>query len=187
LPRKTSVGFRACGLFGTDVRNFSLPKWNGVLFYFTSNEFLLLGWPNRDRSRLLRWENTGLTLHHRPSRPSFGLSYVFCRKQSYLWRKCISASLLRRPTDLPRWHYNLATWPAHWAQIIQGPWVVGLRRFIRILAGNLGSLPKKGFKFFQSELFGAPFHLLLISWTYGFCRLKSGQGYDAHPSANHRV
>jgi hypothetical protein len=193
-------GFRKTAFALKNISGFSClwPFWDGrEEFFFTQMEwrpFLFhkqrvsfVGMAEQGPIPAFKWKSTGLTLHHRPHRSSFGLNYVLFRRQSYRWRKCIAASLMRRPIDLPCWHYSRETWPIHWAQIIQKPWSVGLRRFIRILAVNLGSMPKKGFKFFQSELFGAPFHQLLISWTYGFCRLKSGQGYDAHPSANHRV
>lgn len=164
---------------------FSPKEWRPFLFH--KHHVAFIGMAEQAPIPISDWQSTGLTLHHRPSRPSFGLSYVFLRKQSYLWRECIAASLMLRPIDLPRWHYSRKTWPTHWAQIIHKPWSVGLRRFTRILAGNLSVVPRRGLRFCQTELLGGPLHQLYISWAFGFYRLKSGRRIPYHRLSRREV
>jgi len=178
------LGFRKTSSVTKNLSGFSCvwPYWDGEReFCFSESEwrpFLihkhrasLIGMAEQGPIPHSPWKKTGLVLHHRPERPSFGLSYVFFRRQSYRWRRCIAASLALRPVDLPRWQYNRKTWPAHWAQVIARPWATGLRRWVTVLFANVFLAPRRGIKFCQSELLGTPFHQLSISWAYGFYRL----------------
>jgi len=164
---------------------FSMEEWRPFLFH--KHRVSFIGMAEQGPIPVFSWRRTGLTLHHRPARPSFGFSYIFFRKQSYSWRTCIAASLMRRPMELPRWRYNRKNWPTHWAQVIQRPWSVGLYRFLRILSVNLASAPKRGLKFCQYELFGAPLHQLCIAWTFGFFCLKSALGIPCRYASKARL
>ena len=67
------------------------------------------------------FEQLGLALHHRPKRKSYGIRNILFRKQAYHWRRVIAQSLLKNPTELPRWRWPFKRWPHEWEQIRSAP------------------------------------------------------------------
>lgn len=170
-PPNSTCGFLCIWPYWDGTHEFIIDHTESRPFLINKRRVSFFGMAEQGPIPLSQWKGTGLTLHHRPSRPSFGLSYIFFRMQSYRWRQCIAGSLLRRPIDLPRWNYQQDTWPTHWAQIVDRPWLIGLRRFVRFLLSNFRMGQKHNFAFWRSHFLGAPFHQLFISWTFGFFKL----------------
>lgn len=186
IPNQIS-GFTCVWPFWDGCEEFVFNRIEWRPFLFHKHRVSFFGMAEQGPIPISKWESTGLTLHHRPARLSFGLSYVLCRKQSYIWRRCIAASLMRSPSDLPRWRYNLQAWPPAWSRMIQNPWATGAYRFMGVFFKNLLSAPNQGFRYCQSELLGAPLHRLCISWTFGFYKLRSGYRTFTLKSMIHRV
>ena len=62
-----------------------------------------------------------MTLHHEPSRKSYGFRNILIRRQAYRWREVIARALLGSPQDLPRWRWSDPTWPAPWSGLRSHP------------------------------------------------------------------
>ena len=171
-PPNSICGFLCTWPFWDGTREFTIDYTESRPFLIHKHRVSFIGMAEQGPIPLSKWDATGLTLHHRPARPSFGLSYIFFRKQSYRWRKCIAGSLLRRTIDLPRWNYHEETWPTHWAQIVERPWLIGIRRFVRFLFSSFRMARNHNFAFWKSHFLATPCHQLCISWTFGFFQLS---------------
>ena len=69
----------------------------------------------------LEYQPLDLVLHHQPTRKSHGVRNILFRQQAYAWRRVIADSLLRRPTDLPRWRWEARDWPEMWQHLRRHP------------------------------------------------------------------
>jgi hypothetical protein len=166
----TTSGFTCRWPFWNGRREINYDHLEWRPFLINKRRTAFIGLAEQGPIPLADWKSTGLTLHHRPNRKSFGFAYIFLRKQSYFWRSCIAFSLLKRPTDLPRWNYRQATWPIQWSQIIASPWSTGFRRFIRIIFSNLVLAQKHGLRRPTHQIVALSLHQLSIIWTYGFIK-----------------
>ena len=166
----TTSGFTCRWPFWNGRREINYDHLEWRPFLLNKRRAAFIGLAEQAPIPLSDWKSTGLTLHHRPNRKSFGLAYIFLRKQSYFWRNCIAFSLLKRPIDLPRWNYRQATWPIQWSQIIASPWSTGFRRFIKIFFSNLVLAQKHGIRRPTHQILALSLHQLSLSWTYGFIK-----------------
>jgi len=166
----TTSGFTCRWPFWNGRREINYDHLEWRPFLINKRRTAFIGLAEQAPIPLSDWKSTGLTLHHRPNRKSFGLAYIFLRKQSYFWRNCIAFSLLKRPIDLPRWNYRQATWPIQWSQIIASPWSTGFRRFIKIFFSNLVLAQKHGIRRPTHQILALSLHQLSLSWTYGFIK-----------------
>lgn len=169
--KNTTSGFTCRWPFWSGRREIDYDHLEWRPFLINKRRTAFIGLAEQGPIPLADWKSTGLRLHHRPNRKSFGLAYIVLRRQSYFWRNCIAFSLLKRPIDLPRWNYSLATWPIQWSQIIKSPWSTGLRRFIKIIFGGFAFNQNHAAKRPAHQIVALALHQLLLSWTYGLINL----------------
>jgi len=91
-----------------------------------------------------RFAALSLVLNHQPKRTAYGVRNVLLRRQSYYWRSVISRSLIGKPTDLPRWRWNVAEWPEPWKSIRHHPLKYGLSALIRYPFYQFASMIQAG-------------------------------------------
>lgn len=120
-------------------------RWpDGRIFLFNKNRVSYVGLVEITPIPHERWDALPLVLHHEPLRKSYGYRTLLFRKQNWIWRQVIAASLLKRkPCDYPRWRWpQVEDWPPPFAGMRDHPfssmvrsfflsWRWGLRQIIR--------------------------------------------------------
>ena len=118
-----------------------------------------------------------LLLHHRPNRPSFGLSNLFLRKQYGIWKKVIATSLLGSPLQLPRWRYSASEWTPHWRYIRDHPFS---KIFLSLSLGPLRDLKNAfitGRPIRLNDVMASMLHQSMMAYTY--LRLRKSKGKNS--------
>lgn len=112
-----------------------------------------------------------LIIAHHPARKSYGLINLIARKQAYHWRNVIARSLLRKPSDLPRWNYNDDVWSGFWKDLQERPLRCGLKRAMWSSVMQAVRETKCGAEFAPDAYAGTGMHQLLIATTL-WCQKK---------------
>jgi hypothetical protein len=108
------------------------PPWNGRratsmkwpagrIFLFDRRRLQFFGMAEQVPVSETIFSEQDLILKHQPVRKSYGVRNVILRQQAYRWRQVIALSLLKTPTDLPRWRCADHAWPLPWSQIRSDP------------------------------------------------------------------
>jgi len=149
------------------------PIWNGRktvtknwpadrIFLFNKKQVRFIGMAETVPIPDGRYEPLNIVLHHQPRRKSHTLHNILVRKQAYIWRERIVASLLGKPTDLTCWRWEDENWPLIWEEIRRRPlWTA----FIRLVIGpqrELRNQWRTEGKFFPLLAMCGPIHHVMI-------------------------
>ncbi|MGH8093191.1 MAG: glycosyltransferase family 2 protein [Chthoniobacterales bacterium] len=110
-----------------------------------------------------QWQSVDLQLNHRPARKSYGLANILTRTQGHFWRSVISDSLLKQPTELPRWRWQSSEWPATWRRIREQSIPVGLFFLLRATLSTLRAQWRAEGKLMPLMALATPLHHFLIT------------------------
>ena len=164
------------------------PLWTGRKEIWAKRHATRLFLFHRSRIRLLGMveqspepvsgevERLPLTIAHRPARKSFGIFNLIARKQAFRWRTVIARSLLRNPSDLPRWNYDGDVWNGFWKDLREHPLRIGLKRGIWSTAMQAVGETKQGAEFAPDAYAGTGLHQLLMATTLWRQKKRSTSG-----------
>jgi hypothetical protein len=143
-----------------------IPEWRP--FLFSRKRISYLGMAEQGPIPDQKWQNTGLVLHHRPKRKSYGPGNLLLRKQAYIWRKVIAQSLTKAPSNLPRWRWSSEKWPPYWEEITQSPCRAAIKRFLLSIPLEYIYTRRNGYDFIFEEAIGTALHKLLVPLAYWY-------------------
>jgi len=155
------------------------PPWSGNrsitkniparrLFLFNRNHVSFFGMVEHGPSSDQPYEALPLELTHKPKRKSIGPGNLVFRKQAFVWRKVIAMSLLKSPTDLPRWRFSSSEWPSYWEQVRNAPILTAVARSTPSFPREFLSCARNGRDFLPSAAFGTVLHKLLVPIAYAY-------------------
>ena len=149
----------------------NIPEWRPI--FFQRDRVKFFGLAEQGPFPDVKWEKTGLILHHRPKRKSYGVENLLFRRQAYVWRKVIADSLRGTPLDLPRWRYDTCSWPPYWEEIRRRPLMTGFKRFLLSLPREYLYMRRSGFDFIPEAALGTALHKFLVPLAFAYYKVKS--------------
>jgi hypothetical protein len=146
--------------------SYQIPEWRP--FLFSRRRVSYFGLTEQGPIPDQKWQNTGLVLHHRPKRKSYGPGNLLLRKQAYTWRKVIAQSLTDTPSNLPRWRWSSEKWPPYWEEITQSPCRAAIKRFLLSIPREYIYARRNGYDFIFEAAIGTALHKLLVPLAYWY-------------------
>ncbi|MDZ4789386.1 MAG: hypothetical protein SH807_10640 [Blastochloris sp.] len=149
------------------------PLWDGYkelwvknapnrLFLFNKKNASFFGMAENSPSCTCITQGLDFLIHHRPRRKSYGLGNLLIRKQSYRWLSVISNSLLKSPSDLPRWNYKEEIWPEFWERVRRAPLLTGLTSGLLTPVRHAVHVGRRGAEFLPIAYIGMGLHHMLM-------------------------
>lgn len=146
----------------------NIPEWRP--FFICRKRFSFFGLVEQGPVPDVKWQTTGLILHHIPRRKSYGAGNLILRKQAYIWRKVIAASLMNTPLQLPRWRWSSENWPPYWEEIRNKPISAAIKRFLLSVPREYRFMRRNGYDFLPEAALGTALHKFLIPVAFWFHR-----------------
>jgi hypothetical protein len=87
---------------------------------------------------------------------------ILLRRQAYLWRNEIAASLLSSPVALPRWRWTDNAWPVIWERLRNSSLFCGLYEVVRCTASTLRQQWRSERRLMPNAALSGPLHHFLI-------------------------
>jgi hypothetical protein len=120
-----------------------------------------------------KYEQLPLVLCHQPRRKSYGIANIVVRRQGSIWRLVIAQSLLKSPSELPRWRWGDRPWPEFWRKLKASPLTFGFYRLLRGTAGAIRDQWNEERIIMPLMAFASPLQHLFIGLLYRRLKAKS--------------